>query len=196
MNGINGRVAAGIAAGVAGLGAAAGVHMVLRSGAERNERAAEAEWTAWKGELDAEFPKVGSGDGMSKRPLFDDADSQRFAQFLKDHPAPSWVKVEHDDLRAISIDPFEPEAKERNWGSIAAGSFGIGGGLAIGVSGAMMLERAGNAGSAGSTLGLALNVAGATLALGTIAGLFLLPKGDLYGRIESSEWHTPSHWTD
>jgi hypothetical protein len=191
---MNVRAAVGIAAGVVGVGAAVGLHAVMRNGASGNQTAATAEWNAWKGELDQEFPKVGSGDGLSKRPLFDDADQQRFEAFLQEHPAPSWIKVSHEDLRAISIDPFEPDSEERNWKGLIAGGLGIGGGLGVGITGAMMLERAG---SAGSTLGLGLNVAGAALGIGTIAGLFFLPKADtLYDQIESTEWHVPSHWTD
>lgn len=188
---MNVRVAAGIAAGVAGLGTAAGVHMVLRGGAERKDAAARAEWEAWKGELDAEFPKVGPDGEMSRRPLFDDADEQRFADFLAEHPAPKWLNVKHDDLRAVSIDPFEPDPKGRDWASFAAGMLGVGGGIGMGATGALMLERAG---SAGSTLGLALNVAGATLGLGTIAGLFLLPKSTVFEEISSSEWNVATHF--
>ena len=190
---MNGRIAAGIAAGVAGLGTAVGVHMVLRSGVERKDAAARAEWEAWKGELDQEFPKVGSGEGMSRRPLFDDADEQRFAEFLAEHPAPKWLNVKHENLRAISIDPWSPNPEGHDLKALATGMLGIGGGLGIGFTGAMMLDRAG---SAGSTLGLALNVAGATLGLGTIAGLFLLPKSTVYEDVTANEWNVPTSWTE
>ncbi len=193
MNGTNVRLAAGIAAGAAGLGIAAGAHLMMRHGIERREQQATAEWTAWERELDAEFPKVGSGPDGTRRPLFDQADEQRFTEFLADHPAPEWLNVKHENLRAISIDPFEPRGTERNWTGIAGGVLGIGGGFAMGFTGARMLERAG---SAGSTLGLALNVAGATLGLGSIAGMFLLPKSTLHDDIKLHEWNVPTHWSE
>ncbi|MCW2921612.1 MAG: hypothetical protein JWL76_1486 [Thermoleophilia bacterium] len=193
MNALNGRAAAGIAAGVAGLGTAVGVHLVMRGGSERTEAAAQAEWNAWKGELDAEFPKAGTGAGEARRPLLDDGDEQRFGEFLAEHPAPSWLNVKHEDLRAVSIDPFEPDPKGMDWKSFAAGTLGVGGGLGLGVAGAVLLERAG---SAGSTLGMGLSVAGVTLGLGTIAGLFFLPRSSVYDQVASTEWNVPTHWTE
>jgi hypothetical protein len=190
---MDGRVVGGIAAGVVGLGAAAGIHMVLRDSRERRNDAGLAEWEAWKRELDVEFPKVGSGEGRSQRPLMGDADEQRFVEFLDQHPAPSWIKVKHDDLRAISIDPFEANPKGHDWKAFAALGAGLGGGMATAVTGAMMQERAV---AGGTKLGVALNVFGAVLSLGSIAGLFFLPKDTVADRIEASEWHVPSDWRD
>ncbi len=190
---MNGRIAAGIAAGVAGLGTAAGVHMVLRNGVERREAAARAEWNDWKAELDQEFPQGGIGGDMTRRPLHNDADEQRFTEFLTEHPAPKWLNIKHQDLRAISIDPFSPNPEGVDWKGFAAGMFGVGGGIGMGFVGASMLERAG---STGSTLGLALNIAGATLGLGTIAGTFLLPKSTVHDDIAAGEWNVPTRWTE
>lgn len=93
----------------------------------------------------------------------------------------------------MSIDPFEPDPAGNDWTGLSAAALGIGGGMAVGFTGAMMLGRAG---STGTTVGLALNVAGAALSLGTIASLFLLPDSRVYDDVKAGEWNVPTHWTE
>jgi hypothetical protein len=185
------RVAVGIGAGIAGLGAAAGLHLAMRAGRDRQDERVRAEWDAWSTELDRAFPRETDGPGESKRPLPDAAAHQRFDEFLTAHPAPGWVDVDHDGMQQASIHVQESPGFDAI--SFGAGMLGLGGGIGMGMAGGLLLERAG---AAGSTLGTGLNVAGAALGLASLAGLFLLPKDQASGEINRREWDAPRSWRD
>lgn len=175
---------AGIVGGVAGLGLGIGLHVAGRDGPARDEAAAREEWTTWKQALDAEFPD---------RSLASPADEARFEAFLDEHPAPSWIRVEHEDLRRISIDPSDPTSYASPMGGIP-GIVGIGGGI-VGAHAGLAIRHARGASPAAATLGAAMAAGGGLLAGSLIVGSFFTPQAvGLVQEIESSEWHRPSKW--
>ncbi|MCW2928807.1 MAG: hypothetical protein JWM86_2775 [Thermoleophilia bacterium] len=174
----------GAAAGVAGVGLAIGLHVAGRDEPAKAEDAARLEWDTWKSKLDAEFPD---------RTLGTAADEERFERFLAANPAPKWIRVEHEGLRQISIDPFDPTPVSSGIGGIGVAA-AVGVGLLAGFGGAALRYSRG-ASQAMQSLGAAGQVGGAALGLASIGGMFLQPKADsLVREIEASEWHTPSKW--
>ena len=176
----------GIAGGVIGIGAAAAIHLAGRDEPAKAEAKARVEWEAWKSKLDAEFPT---------RSLTGPGEEARFEAWLADNPAPDFVLVKSDDLRAISIAPWDTSSAKDNMGG-ALGLAGIGAGLAIGFGGAS-LAWSSRFPSAVNGLGAAGQFGGAALALGLIGASFFQPKADgLKQEIASSEWSVPTKWTD
>lgn len=173
-----------IAGGIAGVGAAAAIHASGRGEPAKAEAAARAEWEAWRSKLDREFPS---------RALASAGDEARFEEWLKEHPAPSWIRVEYRDLRAISIDPFDPVGVGASIGGTPVLA-GLGGGIALALAGASVAWSS-RLPSAVNGIGAFGQYGGAALALGLLGASFFQPeRGGLLQEIESSEWRRPSKW--
>ncbi len=170
---------AAVTAGATGFGMykliEGGSDRVAREGAELDREVAKqgAAWDSWSAKLEAEFPG---------RRLETPADHARFEQFLRDNPAPSWVKVDHADYTRArlsigahvvprDLQPDPELAKGIGYGAVGAiGSALMGGGMAIaGLKGA--------GGSAWSNLGMLVGgTAMATAGVGMIPALFAMGR--------------------
>lgn len=93
----------GLLAGGIGLGAFAG-HKLDQIATRQNEAEdkavladtakAKADWEKWSSALEAQFPG---------RRLDTPADHARFEQFLRDNPAPLFIKLEHAEFNRIKV---------------------------------------------------------------------------------------------
>lgn len=175
----------GAVAGVAGAGLAVGLHMAGRDGPIKAEAAAREEWDAWKAKLDAEFPT---------RMLPSEADDERFERFLAKNPAPKWIRVEHENLRQISIDPVEIRGERTKIRIATAAAVGVG--LIAGLGGAAL--RYSNGASQAMQAAAAIpHVGGGALSLVSLGALFARPNPQgLINEIEATEWQTETSWTD
>jgi hypothetical protein len=189
---MNGTIVGGVAAGVLGVAGGIGIHAMMRDSAKANDVAASREWNDWKARLDEQFPSVAPDGERAFRPLATDADQERFDAFLQANPAPGWLRIEHENLRRVSIDPFEPNVFEDKR-VLVGGGLGIGGGLLLALGGAGLSSVRGASPMLRSAGSIA-SAAGVALALTTVASTFFLPKGETRPQIESTEWSTPSKW--
>lgn len=76
-----------------------------RSAEQAKMDAKSAEWQAWSSKAEAEFP------GQRLR---SDEQHERFVQFLKDNPAPSWVSVSERGLDHFKVYPREDSQDDRD----------------------------------------------------------------------------------
>ncbi len=126
---------------------------------------AQAEWDAFRNEAETQFP----GLELNSR-----EDHARFDAFLKQHPAPSWITVQHEGYtRAhLSTHGFLPSGLQRPIGEEVAYPVGFGGMFALGGAGYAIMELARPsaktlAGKIGATAGAA---AIAALGVGMVLG--------------------------
>jgi hypothetical protein len=187
------RIVTGLGAGALGLAGAGGMYAMMRHSRNENQAAATQEWETWRGELEAEFPNTAPAGQPARRLLADDAAQARFEQFLGEHPAPKFLNIKSENLRSISIDSFDHGPRRIIIPSILIGAAGKGGSLAAGKAG-----RAKHASKNPRTsqIGLALNIFGGAMGLGTIASSFALPKRSVASTIAGMESHVPTRWTE
>jgi hypothetical protein len=132
-----------IAAAAGGL-ATVGMQALDRSGeramADKHRRIddqvapARAEWQAWKGALDREFP------GMR---LETPADHARMVRFMQENPPPSWISVQHEEFTRIRLEATDAFLKTDRHPPVDQGNaYGIGFGGAFALGGAAVAGMA------------------------------------------------------
>jgi hypothetical protein len=176
------NVAARIALTAGGLALGAGSVYGLSKigGASSAERAADigqrsdqaqGEWDDFKTALEAEFPNM---------ELDSRADHARLDQFLQQHPAPSWINVEHEGFTRVhlSTNGFLPNNLRPAIQEEIAYPIGFGGFMALG-------------GAAGAVMGVAkppastLGVLGATLGAGLLVSMGI---GGILGGLQTNRF--------
>ncbi len=176
----------GIAAATAGA-AGFGMYKVIDGGSDRVERdkvaldkqvAEQGEaWDTWSAKYEAAFP-----GGRLDTP----ADHARLDQFLRDNPAPSWVKVDHADFTkarlSVSGDVVDPDVLPIAELGKGIGYMGVGavGGLLMGAAFAIGGFKGAAASSALGNLGAL--VGGTAMAASGVAMLAGIPAMAREGR--------------
>jgi hypothetical protein len=118
---------------------------------------ARQQWDTWKAKLDAEFP-----GGALPTPK----DHERLKAFLQQHPAPSFVTVEHDEFTRVRLSagsPVDPDLLPVEFQKSNGYPLAFGGVMAIGGVAALGNGVLRGAASTWGTVGM---IAGGALAAG------------------------------